>query len=65
MQEEGYDGRPRSFQVYAPARTAVVYALTDGEVAPELKPRGELVWRHVQLIAQLDMWETQDGQIAP
>ena len=29
MQEGRYDNRPRSFLVYAPNRTAVVYALCD------------------------------------
>ena len=30
LQEGWYDDRPRSFLVYAPCRTAVVYALVDG-----------------------------------
>lgn len=29
LQEEMYDKRPRSFKVYAPCRTAVVYALIE------------------------------------
>lgn len=29
MQEGWYDDRPSSFMVYAPSRTAVVYALVD------------------------------------
>ncbi|XP_057438157.1 1,4-alpha-glucan-branching enzyme 1, chloroplastic/amyloplastic isoform X2 [Lotus japonicus] len=34
-----YDDRPRSFLVYAPSRTAVVYALADGiELEPEVEP---------------------------
>lgn len=37
MQEGWYDDRPSSFMVYAPSRTAVVYALVDKdqEVAVE------------------------------
>lgn len=31
LQEGWYDDRPRSFLVYAPSRTAVVYALVDKE----------------------------------
>ena len=34
MQEGWYDGRPRSFQVYAPSRTAVVYALVNDDKKP-------------------------------
>lgn len=30
MQDGWYDDRPRSFLVYTPCRTAVVYALVDG-----------------------------------
>lgn len=37
LQEGWYDDRPRSFLVYAPARTAVVYALSD-DVEPEPEP---------------------------
>ncbi|KAL9253766.1 1,4-alpha-glucan-branching enzyme 1, chloroplastic/amyloplastic-like protein [Drosera capensis] len=33
-QEGWYDGRPRSFLIYAPSRTAVVYALVDNESLP-------------------------------
>lgn len=29
MQEGSFDGRPSSFMVYTPCRTAVVYALAD------------------------------------
>lgn len=40
MQDGWYDDRPRSFRVYAPSRTAVVYALADDDkVEPEpVKP---------------------------
>jgi hypothetical protein len=34
LQEGWYDDRPRSFLVYAPCRTAVVYALADVESEP-------------------------------
>lgn len=35
LQEGNYDNRPRSFLIYAPSRTAVVYALApdDSELA--------------------------------
>ncbi|CAL5350784.1 unnamed protein product [Camellia sinensis] len=33
--EGWYDDRPRSFLVYAPSRTAVVYALAEDEPKPE------------------------------
>lgn len=39
MQDVPHDDRPRSFLVYAPARTAVVYALADYEFAPKPKER--------------------------
>jgi len=35
LQEGWYDDRPRSFLIYAPSRTAVVYALAD-EAEPAL-----------------------------
>lgn len=39
LQDGWYDDRPRSFLVYAPSRTAVVYALADGiELEPEVEP---------------------------
>lgn len=34
MQEGRYDDRPRSFLVYAPSRTAVVYALVNDDKKP-------------------------------
>lgn len=34
VQEGWYDDRPRSFLVYAPSRTAVVYALVEDELEP-------------------------------
>lgn len=38
MQEGWYDDRPRSFLVYAPSRTAVVYALVEDEPEAVGKP---------------------------
>lgn len=38
LQDGWYDDRPSSFLVYAPSRTAVVYALVhDEKVEPELQ----------------------------
>lgn len=34
MQEGWYDDRPRSFLVYAPSRTVIVYALAEDEQLP-------------------------------
>uniref|UniRef100_A0A2C9V9I4 1,4-alpha-glucan-branching enzyme 1, chloroplastic/amyloplastic n=1 Tax=Manihot esculenta TaxID=3983 RepID=A0A2C9V9I4_MANES len=36
--EGWYDNRPRSFMVYTPCRTAVVYALVEDEVENEVEP---------------------------
>lgn len=41
LQEGWYDDRPRSFMVYAPNRTAVVYALVEDE--PKIVDDLELV----------------------
>lgn len=41
LQEGWYDDRPRSFLVYAPSRTAAVYALADDlepDLADEVEP---------------------------
>lgn len=39
LEQEGwYDNRPRSFMVYTPCRTAVVYALVEDEVENEVEP---------------------------
>lgn len=38
LQEGWYDDRPRSFLVYAPCRTAVVYALADGVEPVSVEP---------------------------
>lgn len=38
MQEGWYDDRPRSFLVYAPSRTAAVYALVDDKAEQLPKP---------------------------
>lgn len=37
MQDGWYDDRPQSFQVYAPCRTAVVYALVDDDQPLEIE----------------------------
>lgn len=43
LQEGWYDDRPRSFLVYAPSRTAAVYALADDDLEPALSDEAEPV----------------------
>lgn len=38
LQDGWYDDRPRSFLIYAPSRTAVIFALTEDKPEPELEP---------------------------